>query len=64
MDIDLDLSVLDLDEGQQERLNHQQVMMSCPNQHSVPVRLIRGAGSSTITCPTCGEQVQPQLPES
>jgi hypothetical protein len=64
MDIDLDMSVLDLDEGQQERLKHRQITMSCPNDHPVQVRLIQGAGSSTITCPTCNEQVQPSLPES
>jgi len=64
MDIDLDMSVLDLDDRRQEALNHRQVTMTCPNGHAVPVRLTRGAGSSTITCPQCNEQVEPRLPES
>lgn len=64
MDIDLDMSVLDLDAGRQEALNNRQVTMSCPNNHSVPVRLTRGSGSSTIYCPECKELVEPRLPES
>jgi hypothetical protein len=64
MDIDLDMSVLDLDDRQQEALNHRQVTMSCLNGHRVPVRLTRGSGSSTLTCPLCNEQVEPRLPES
>ena len=63
MDIDLDMSVLDLDDGQQESFNHRQVTMTCPNNHAVQVRLLRGSGSSLITCPSCNEQVQPRLPE-
>ena len=64
MDIDLDMSVLGLDDHQQEVLKHRQVTMTCPNGHAVAVRLMRGSGSSTITCPQCNEQIEPQLPES
>jgi hypothetical protein len=64
MDIDLDMSILDLDDRQQELLNHRQVAMACPNGHAVQVRLTRDSGSSTITCPQCHEQVAPRLPES
>jgi peptide subunit release factor 1 (eRF1) len=64
MDIDLDMSVLDLDDSQQESLNHRQVTMTCPNGHAVQVRLTRGSGSSVITCPECGENIEPRLPES
>lgn len=64
MDIDLDMNVLGLDDFKQEQLNNVQVMMSCPNDHRVPVRLIRGAGSTTIYCPECSEMVEPHLPES
>ncbi|HVF89283.1 MAG TPA: hypothetical protein VNH22_04390 [Blastocatellia bacterium] len=63
MDIDLDMSVLELDEYRQEQLNNTQVSMSCPNDHKVPVRLIRGAGSSIIYCPECSELVEPRLPD-
>ena len=64
MDIDLDMSVLGLDDGRQEALNYRQVAMPCPNNHSVSVRLMRGSGSSTIYCPECHELVEPRLPES
>ena len=63
MDIDLDMNVLELDDYRQEQLNNTQVSMSCPNDHQVPVRLIRGAGSSTIYCPQCSEMIEPRLPE-
>jgi hypothetical protein len=63
MDIDLDMNVLELDDYRQEQLNNVQVMMSCPNDHQVPVRLTRGAGSTTIYCPECSEMVEPHLPE-
>jgi hypothetical protein len=64
MDIDLDMSVLGLDNERQEALNYRQVTLSCPNNHTVPVRLMRGSGSSTIYCPECGGLVEPRLPES
>jgi hypothetical protein len=64
MDIDLDMNVLGLDDDRQEQLNHNTVKMACPNNHEVPVRLVRGAGSSTIYCPQCSEMVEPRLPES
>jgi hypothetical protein len=64
MDIDLDMSVLGLDDNRQEALKHRQVAMPCPNNHSVPVRLMRGSGSSIIYCPECHELVEPRLPES
>jgi hypothetical protein len=64
MDIDLDMNVLGLSEERQEVLNNRQISMKCPNNHEVPVRLVRGAGSSTIYCPECKEMVEPQLPES
>lgn len=63
MDIDLDMNVLELDDYRQEQLNNTQVRMSCPNDHQVSVRLIRGAGSSTIYCPQCSEMIEPRLPE-
>jgi hypothetical protein len=64
MDIDLDMNVLGLDDERQEALNNRQVSMSCPDGHDVPVRLVRGAGSSTIYCPECKQMVAPELPES
>ncbi|HEX8184083.1 MAG TPA: hypothetical protein VF747_05010 [Blastocatellia bacterium] len=64
MDIDLDMSVLGLDDYRQEALNNTQVIMPCPNDHAVSVRLTRGAGSSSIYCPECSEIVEPRLPES
>jgi hypothetical protein len=64
MDIDLDMSVLDLDDSRQEALNYKQVTLTCPNNHPVSVRLMRGSGSSTIHCPECQELVDPRLPES
>jgi hypothetical protein len=63
MDIDLDMSVLGLDDDRQEALKFKQVKMSCPAGHEVPVRLMRGSGSSTIYCPLCSEMVEPRLPE-
>ncbi|HYP28271.1 MAG TPA: hypothetical protein VE262_16270 [Blastocatellia bacterium] len=63
MDIDLDMNVLELDDYRQEQLNNTQVNMSCPNDHQVAVRLIRGAGSSSIYCPECSEMIEPRLPE-
>lgn len=64
MDIDLDMSVLGIDEDRQEILKHRSVTMSCRNGHAVQVRLMRGSGSSTIYCPECSEMVEPSLPES
>lgn len=64
MDIDLDMNVLGLDDERQQQLNHAQVSMNCPNNHQVPVRLERGAGSSTIYCPQCSEMIEPKLPQS
>jgi hypothetical protein len=64
MDIDLDMNVLELDGNRQEQLNNTQVMMKCPNDHQVAVRLTRGAGSTTIYCPDCSELVEPRLPEA
>jgi hypothetical protein len=63
MDIDLDMSVLGLDDDRQEALKHRQVTLTCPNRHAVQVRLTRGSGSSTIYCPECHEMVEPRLPE-
>lgn len=64
MDIDLDMSVLGIDDSRQEALNYRQVEMRCPNNHSVSVRLMRGSGSSAIYCPECREVVELSLPES
>lgn len=64
MDIDLDMSVLGISDDRQEALKHRSVPMSCPNGHTITVRLMRGSGSSTIYCPECSEMVEPSLPES
>lgn len=64
MDIDLDMNVLNLDEDRQGQLNNTQVMMKCPNDHQVAVRLIKGAGSTSIYCPECSEIIELRLPET
>lgn len=63
MDIDLDMDVLGLNDERQEALKNSQVIMRCPSDHAVTVRLTRGAGSSTIYCPHCSELIEPRLPE-
>ena len=61
MDIDLDMTVLDLDADRQELLKFRQVKMECPDGHEVPVRLMKGSGSSIIYCPQCQQMVEPRL---
>ena len=62
MDIELDMKVLGLSDQTQELLKDKLVYMICPDGHEVPVRLIQGAGASTIHCPKCTKMIKPQLP--
>lgn len=64
MDIDLDMSVLDLSEERQESLKYRRVNMACPDGHNVAVRLMKGSGSSVVHCPECQRPVEPRLEEA
>jgi hypothetical protein len=64
MDIDLDMTVLNLDYEQQEALKYRQIRMACPGGHEVQVRLMKGSGSSIIYCPQCQKPIAPRLDEA
>jgi hypothetical protein len=64
MDIDLDMTVLNLSYEQQEALKYRQVKMACSDGHEVQVRLMKGSGSSIIYCPQCHKPIAPRIGEA